>query len=406
MENKDLSDIGNQIRKAVENAISSKDFEELNKNIADSVNVALKEVRENVKGAVKHAGAEAGKWSEQVRPEQIKPEQIKREVAKPEIRVNYPSRVAGILLTVFGSIGLGVFGIMFIVFSVVGMFTPIHVVMTGVATFFAIMAAFFAGMLFVGIRKLGKLRRLRRYVAEAGERMYCTVEQLSAAVGKSGKYVTKDVERMIKSGLLPEAHLDDGKTCLMLNKDTYRQYLEVRRNYEEQQLNKKKAEEIKRIKQSSKEKEMPEELRQMIDSGRNYIRILREANDAIPGESISQKLSKLEDVIGRIFETVEKHPEQMGEMERFMDYYLPTTVKLVNAYRDFDSVNTIGGNVEAAKLEIEQTLDTINQAFERLLDSLYEDAALDASTDASVLQAMLKSEGYAESDFKQSGEKK
>ncbi len=82
-----------------------------------------------------------------------------------------------------------------------------------------------------------------------------------------------------------------------------------------------------------------------------------------------------------------------------MEYYLPTTVKLVNAYRDFDSVGTQGANISSAKAEIERTLDTINQAFERLLDDLYQDAALDVSTDASVIQTMLKKDGWAESDF-------
>ncbi len=90
--------------------------------------------------------------------------------------------------------------------------------------------------------------------------------------------------------------------------------------------------------------------------GRNYLRILKEANDAIPGEVISRKISMLEDVIQRIFDTVLKHPDQMGEMEQFMDYYLPTTVKLVNAYRDFDSTGIEGNNIINAKRKLKELL--------------------------------------------------
>ncbi len=82
-------------------------------------------------------------------------------------------------------------------------------------------------------------------------------------------------------------------------------------------------------------------------------------------------------------------------MRKFMDYYLPTTLKLVEAYAEFDGVQIQGENIKAAKLEIEKTMDTINRAFEKLLDDLFQDAAFDAATDAQVLQTLLAQEGLA-----------
>ena len=82
-----------------------------------------------------------------------------------------------------------------------------------------------------------------------------------------------------------------------------------------------------------------------------------------------------------------------------MSYYLPTTLKLVQAYCEFDQQSVAGENVAAAKKEIEDTLDTINTAFANLLDSLFEDAVMDVSTDISVLETMLKQEGLTGSDF-------
>ena len=133
--------------------------------------------------------------------------------------------------------------------------------------------------------------------------------------------------------------------------------------------------------------------------GDRVIRQIREANDAIPGEEISQKLFRLEEITSKIFDHVEKHPEKLPEIRKFLNYYLPITLKLVNAYREFDSQPVQGENIMSAKAEIRETLDTINLAFENLLDSLFENAAMDVSTDISALEAMLAQEGLTGNDF-------
>jgi len=79
-----------------------------------------------------------------------------------------------------------------------------------------------------------------------------------------------------------------------------------------------------------------------------------------------------------------------------MDYYLPTTVKLLNAYEELDKQSLEGENIKTAKREIENTLDTINVAFENLLDSFYKETAWDVSADISVLKTMLAQEGLTE----------
>jgi 5-bromo-4-chloroindolyl phosphate hydrolysis protein len=120
---------------------------------------------------------------------------------------------------------------------------------------------------------------------------------------------------------------------------------------------------------------------------------LRAMNDVIEGEVISQKLYQLENLLKEIFEQIKVHPEQMDEMHKFMDYYLPTTIKLVKAYEEFDRVSVPGEDILSAKAEIEKTLDTINMAFAELLNKLFRDRAFDAATDAQVLKTMLAREG-------------
>ena len=131
----------------------------------------------------------------------------------------------------------------------------------------------------------------------------------------------------------------------------------------------------------------------MIAEGAECIHKLRYLNDQIPGEIISHKLSRLENLLKEIFDNLKDHPDQMHRMHKLMDYYLPTTLKLVEAYADFDKVSVPGEEITAAKAEIENTLDTINRAFTELLNNLFQDAVLDATTDAQVLKTMLAREG-------------
>jgi len=97
--------------------------------------------------------------------------------------------------------------------------------------------------------------------------------------------------------------------------------------------------------------------------------------------------------LNEIFMNLEKKPEQTSKMHRLMNYYLPTTLKLVTAYEEFDKMSIQGENVTDAKREIENTIDTINDAFGELLNKLFADAAIDVTTDAQVLKTMLAREG-------------
>lgn len=137
----------------------------------------------------------------------------------------------------------------------------------------------------------------------------------------------------------------------------------------------------------------------VIAEGEEYIRKIHASNDAIPGEEISKKISKMENVIQRIFDRVEAHPEQVSDIRKLMEYYLPMTIKLLNAYEELDRQPVQGNNILNSKKEIEDTLDTLNDAFMMLLDDLFEDTAVDVSSDISVLKTMLAQEGLKKKDF-------
>ena len=137
----------------------------------------------------------------------------------------------------------------------------------------------------------------------------------------------------------------------------------------------------------------------MLDRGSAFIAQIRKCNDDIPGEEISQKISRIELLVQRIFDRARTHPEVIPDLQKLMDYYLPMTVKLLSAYADMDAQPFQGETMENAKREIEATLDTLNAAFEKLLDDLFEDTALDVSSDISVLNTPLAQEGLTEDEL-------
>ena len=137
------------------------------------------------------------------------------------------------------------------------------------------------------------------------------------------------------------------------------------------------------------------ELDKMIDDGKKAISEMKRLDDAIEDEKISRDIRRLETVCQGIFGQVKADPSKLPQIRRFMDYYLPTTLKLLNAYDRMDAAGVSGENITGTKERVENIMGTIVSAFEKQLDSLFGTDALDISTDISVLETMLSREGLA-----------
>ena len=101
----------------------------------------------------------------------------------------------------------------------------------------------------------------------------------------------------------------------------------------------------------------------------------------------------MEDVTGKIIDQVVSQPKKLSQIRRFMDYYLPTTLKILNAYDRMDSTGIAGDNISTTKAKVERMMDTITQAFDKQLDALFGEEALDISTDITVMENLLAQEG-------------
>ena len=120
---------------------------------------------------------------------------------------------------------------------------------------------------------------------------------------------------------------------------------------------------------------------------------MRRLNDNIEDERISRQIDHLELVTGKIVDMVVEQPKKLPQLRRFLDYYLPTTLKILNAYDRMDAAGISGSNIDTTKEKVERMMDTIVQAYDKQLDALFGDEALDISTDITVMENLLVREG-------------
>ena len=435
MANNDWNNLGRDIKDIVQDALDTGNFNRLNRDLGATLEDALGNVANSVKDAAKsgmdqaknsmnqgsccggrdrirrpNSGAGSRRtytgsssWNDrtyspdgfQSRPRYRYPEtkRVKEAREKFALYINTSGpRAMGILFTTLGFALFAMFGVTLTVLGICSLFIGSLADKMGIFLSVFGPAIGISGIMGICGNKLRKkINRFRSYIHTLNGRTYAEISELAKGVRKPEKFVRRDLKRMIKKYMFLEGHLDDTGTCLITSDESYKQYLETKKQAEIQQ--KTKEQEIQKEEETAGEADLSKETRKVIEEGNAYIEQIRKSNDAIPGVEISNKMYYLENVIRRIFKRVEQHPELIDDLHKFMDYYLPTTVKLLQAYEELDKQDVEGDNIKTAKKEIENTLDTINQAFENLLDSFFRDTAWDVSTDISVLKTMLAQEG-------------
>ncbi len=391
-QNQEWDSLGRSIEEIIDKAINSQNYQELSRNITRTIDRATRTGSDALWRALDMSGATKPKETITVEPVRAEP------VPKNNLPALYGSSngetTKGILKTVFGGIST-ITGFTFTLIS--GIF---HLV--GIATGASLTSIPFAlglgalvgggTLLSSGIRSLGRVSRYKVYLKALGKNTHIALEKLSRSVGKPVKFVRKELQGMINQGLFLEGHLDHEEQNLITSDETYAHYEQSRL-----QMEARKQTEAAAPKQPSSTPDP--KVQEVLDRGNAYLREIRRCNDEIPGEEISAKISRMEAIVQRIFERAKAHPEIIPDLRKLMDYYLPMTIKLLNAYADMDRQPIQGDTIRASKQEIDTTLDTLNLAFEKLLDSVFQDTAMDVSSDISVLHTLLAQEGLTGDDF-------
>lgn len=395
----DWERFGNDIRRTVQNAVDSRNYDKLNQTINDTIHQAVDGIGRGMH-SVSNAADEIGRGVYNVGNNvgnNIGNAVNKGIYKMPELYgKTYGTKAGGIAMTVVGGIFCGILIISLPIFLIwelaTGIFGPLFQILFGLGV---VLLAAGGILVIIGSRALGKVKRFNTYIKGMEGKEYGDIKFLAEKVKKTPKFVVKDLDKMIQKGWFKQGHLDRQRTCFMVTDNAYQQYEELMKHMEAQ----KKQEKERKEQQEKAFDSMAPQIQEVIKTGDAYIKKIRQCNDAIPGPEISAKISRMETLIDRIFERVEQNPGCVTEIRRLMEYYLPTTVKLLEAYEELDTLPVQGENILSSKREIEKTLDTLNAAFEKLLDSLFQDTAWDVSSDISVLHTMLAQEGLMKDDF-------
>mgnify|MGYP002625040028 CR=1 FL=1 len=139
----------------------------------------------------------------------------------------------------------------------------------------------------------------------------------------------------------------------------------------------------------------------VISKGKEMLVEIRKANDAIPDPHLSSQMDQLEDLCIQLFTTVAEKPNKAPQLRKFMNYYLPTTLKMLNSYRTMQDRGVSSTDLSEARRTLSRGMDMILLACQKQLDNLYKDTMLDVSTDIDVLEQMLKRDGFTDTPLEQ-----
>lgn len=375
-----LDNMADQVANAAQNAVKSSDFSDLQSTI------------ERVAGAAAESiGRRIAQASDGIRRGQEQYALIQERKRKEELmNLRYASattqRGGGIALVVAGvavGIPLAAIGLIMLLIK-----------LAAAVPFIAAGAVLGGALVFAGTRKIRFAGAFDRYRNVIGLRESCSVKELAQRGSESVADVQKNVRKMLAKGMFKQATLDEASGLLLMTP-------EASESHERELAEAHRAERQQALVQSagSKETSLTAEQQQLLDRGKAFIALIREGNEAIPDEEISRTLDRIEHVVSAILDAAAENPELIDDLDRLLDYYLPTTVKLLETYRELDSQPIQSDNIVDSKHEIEKALDSLSVAFEKLLDSLFRDVATDVSSDITVLRTVLAQEGLTESPF-------
>ena len=267
------------------------------------------------------------------------------------------------------------------------------------------------------------LEHCREYGNLMGMRETISVSELSQTFGRS----PETVRRELKSGISKdyfgkEAYLDVGRDMLCCplperaKRGTETRWADVamevlrtlRGDTDANPQTQKQSAEMPKPETESQEDaaQKPEQdapkpaAKTRIDYSEELERTLNELydlNEKIQDVPVSERIDRIGMLTGSIFRVVIEKPEREGDVRKFMNYYLPTTLKLLKAYSLMEAQSYQGENIRESRKKIEETLDMLIEAFEKLLDKLFCDDALDIATDIDVLKTMVAGDGLSES---------
>lgn len=239
--------------------------------------------------------------------------------------------------------------------------------------------------------------------------------------GLSGAFIAMGIFSLIYSGVFPLFRLFDyavlaiimaaiGRVWRAASQKAHQKEDEAweKAELEREAAEKEKAEKERREKEAAARREAERAkattgdaaVDSLILRGQQMLQQVRSENERLPDPEISAQIDAIESIANQIFKAVIEQPQKASQIRRFMDYYLPTTLKMLVAYRRMEEGNVTGEAADNARTRIRDSLNLVIQAFTKQLAKLYENDALDITTDIDVMETMLKQDGLIDSGLR------
>lgn len=231
-------------------------------------------------------------------------------------------------------------------------------------------------------------KRYNTYVKDLRFKNIELIDDLAVYSKAEPEKVIKDLNKAVRMKLIPQGHFGRDNLIFIVSDELYEKYKDKQAVYD--RYYRKQVEERLRMKERTKE------MQAIMNQGQGYIDKIHESNDIIKDKIISQKLDRMESVVSMIFHEVDVNPQNADKLGMFMNYYLPTTEKLLEAYIEIDEKQIKGKSLEKTKKDIEGAIDKIIDSFEGLLDKFYQEKELDIATDISAMEILMKQDGLSE----------
>lgn len=236
-----------------------------------------------------------------------------------------------------------------------------------------------------------------RYKRELGDRTVASIRDLASAVGQSEERTVKDILYFMKQDYFKQARIVEDDSIFILDIPTFRLYKQKVTGlpyYKRAALEEDDSEEV------SVESINKDQADSIIESSDKILEKMNAIGSNIRSRTFKDKLSKLFSNISDILDLVKRYPDKAVRLNKFADYYMPTSLKLIETYEEFEMMNTDDPKILKSMAEIDTSIGTIAEAFDNIKVDLLSDRAMDVKTDIDTINLILGQEGLLEDDWR------
>lgn len=230
---------------------------------------------------------------------------------------------------------------------------------------------------------LKKKYRIISRVTEDKEAVF--IRDIEEKTGIEKKKIIRALKYAVRRKLVPYGCVCKNKTVFIQSERLMKKYLADKEHFEEDY--------VRQYYENTKKEADFKKTDDIMRIGKESIYRIRESNALIDDPGVSEKLEKTETLVSAIFDEAIKHPEKAENLGMFMNYYLPTTEKILKTYAELESAGYDSESIKGTKAQIESAIDKINDSFEIILDKMYRKEAASVAGEISALEAMMRQEG-------------